>query len=309
MSQFVVLLFSLIFFVAMLVAGTFVYWGYRTRQELGRLELAHRLGRQPTLQARPRSEAPSWMGGPGEWLHHLQQRAGDEGPPQSLLVRIGIFALGGALLVGMSLGLRGIPLGALFGGIPLLLLVSQARERTNQITVQLPDALDLIGRALRAGHAFNDALRQAAIEVPAPLSEELATVSEQHRMGLELRDCLADLVRRNSDNFDIRLFVSVVLLHRETGGNLIEVLSHLSDTIRERLIFGEKVHALTAEVRVSAIILGLLPFFVTGVLLVARPVYLLPLINTDLGRSMLIFAVSSLVIGAVVMQRLSKVEA
>ncbi len=309
MPQLLTLLFALVLFVALLVAGTFVYWGIQTRALAARLELAHRLGRAPAMQTRPHQSAPEWMGGLGEMLQRLQLRAGEDGAPQALLARIVLSSLGGALLIGLVLGLRGVGLGLLFGLIPPLLLLREARARAAAITIQLPDALDLICRALRAGHALNDAVRQAAVEVPAPLSEELSTVSEQHRMGLELRDCLHELVARSEDNFDIRLFVSVVLLHRETGGNLIEVLSHLSETIRERLIFGEKVHALTAEVRVSAIILGTLPFFVTGILAIMRPGYLLPLITTDTGRAMLAVAMGSLFVGAVVMRQLSQVEA
>lgn len=309
MPQLLTLMFALVLFVALLVAGTFLYWGVQTRASAARLELAHRLGRAPSLQARPRQAAPEWMGALGEMLSRLQLRAGEDEAPQGLLARILLFGLGGALLTGLVLGLRGVGPGLLFAMIPPLLLMREARRRAADITVQLPDALDLICRALRAGHAFNDALRQAAIEVPAPLSEELSTVSEQHRMGLELRDCLHELVERNADNFDIRLFVSVVLLHRDTGGNLIEVLTHLAETIRERLIFGEKVHALTAEVRVSAAILGTLPFFVTGILFIMRPGYLLPLITTDTGRAMLAGALASLVVGGLVMRQLSQVEA
>lgn len=309
MPQVLVPLFSLVLFVALLVAGTFVYWGLQNRAQAARLELAHRLGRAPGVQARPRQSVPEWMGRLGVTLAQLQLRAGETEAPQGLLARILLFALGGALLAGLVLGLRGIGLGMLFAAVPPLLLAREARRRAADITIQLPDALDLICRALRAGHAFNDALRQAAIEVPAPLSEELSTVSEQHRMGLDLRDCLNELVDRNSDNFDIRLFVSVVLLHRDTGGNLIEVLTHLAETIRERLIFGEKVHALTAEVRISAIILGTLPFFVTGILFIMRPGYLLPLLTTDTGRIMLVGALASLLVGGVVMRQLSQVEA
>ena len=121
-------------------------------------------------------------------------------------------------------------------------------------------------------------------------------------------DCLESLVVRNSGNFDISLFVGAVLLHRETGGNMVEMLDHMAEMMREQQTFKQKVKALTAEVRMSAVILGVLPFLVTGALAVMQPNYLLPLIQTSLGNKLLGVAVASLVLAGVVMRRLARVE-
>lgn len=288
-------------------------WAVRSSlEEAGRLELARRLGpgdlapeqlwtRKPDLFAQ-------WLGPLGLWLHTLRVRAGKPGSAASVLLPSLLWAVAGVL--GMLLVIRGpgALVGALLGAAPILALEWQIRRRSESITLQLPDALDLTARAMRAGHAFSDALRIAAGEVPSPLGEELGMISEQHRLGLELRTCMESLLARVPDNFELSLWVGAVMLNRETGGNLIETLEHLAETVRERLVFESKVLALTAEVRTSAVILSMLPFGAAILISLAEPRYLLPLLEPGLGRSLLVGALVSMAIGAYLMRRLSRVE-
>jgi tight adherence protein B len=126
---------------------------------------------------------------------------------------------------------------------------------------------------------------------------------------MELRPCLESLLRRVPHCFELRLLVGAVLLNRETGGNLVEILDRLADTVRERLVFEGKVRALTAEVRVSAIILSFMPFAAAAVLTWVDATYLLPLTEPGLGRTMLFGATLSMVAGMLLMRRLAQVEA
>lgn len=301
------LVFAVVSFVVAMLVFTLAWWAAENRRESYRLRMLHRLGVEsleaPVLRLRRQEE-----NGLARSLRDLLERAGDHDSLGHLALRMAIFGLAGLIVSVWLLVGPAKALGALGVVIPLLILRSRAIERDQQLTLQLPDALDRIARTLRAGHAFSDALRLAAEELPPPIGEELARVSEAHRLGVELRDVLEDLAARNSQNFDIRLFVGAVLLHRDTGGNLVEILEHLTETLRERTIFHQKVRALTAEVKVSAWILGALPFLVAGALLAVAPDYLLPLLEKTSGHWMLLGAGASLVLGASLMRRLARVE-
>lgn len=300
-------------FVGALLVSSFLWWSWQTRQDARQQQLTMRVGSvmddSRLLHLREADEA---IRGQGRWRTHLARTlrsAGDERKPRDLLLMMGVMAGAGLFLSFWVLPFPGALAGALVGLAPYLAVAREGRKRSQKLTEQLPDALDLVCRALRAGRAFGDALRLAATELPAPVGEELVQVSEEHRLGIDLRDCLGNLLVRNPKNWDLRLFVGSALLQRETGGNLIEMLEHLAETVRDRLIFESKVEALTAEVRFSAWVLGLLPFLVACLLLLVQPLYLAPLISTQLGRFMLVFGVLSLSVGAVTMRRLAQLEA
>ena len=294
-------------FVGLLSTLTALSWGFAARREVWRRKMAHRLGLDsaaPPLQTF--DDAPRrW---PARWLHGWLARAGHHEDLTHLVVRIGAAALGGLVLTFTVFDGPGSVIGVAVGAVPVLLLMRRARLRAVRITEQLPDALDRVGRALKAGHAFNDALRAAAQDLPEPIGEELARVSEANRLGVDMRTCLEALALQNPGSFDLRLFVSAVLLNRDTGGNLVEILDHLADTIRERLLFQQKVLSLTAETNVSALILGALPFIVAGILLLLRPAYLLPMFVTGPGQVLLAVALGSLTIGVLLLRALARVD-
>lgn len=313
MIQLLPVIFAIVGFAGIGVAVLLGWNALRARQEGRREKLGRRLGaigqESEDLLRKASVSAPAWMGVRfGPWVALLLRRAGREDDPKDFMVRAGAFSVVGFLAL---LILTRSPLaivGLLAGAVPFLLVMRQSTQRTVALSGQLPDGLDLIARTLRAGHAFSDALRISANELPQPLAREFGIVAEEARLGRDPRESLSDLIARNPDNFDLRLFVSSILLQRETGGNLIEMLDSLSNTIRERIIFGEKVEALTAEVRFSALILTAMPFLVAFAILMIRPEYMSPLFQTGMGRTILGAACISLSTGAFIMRRLSTVE-
>lgn len=301
------LIVGIVMFVAVMLVATLVAGAVTARREAWRHKVEHRLGVEGTGIGTLRLNRAEELA-VSRWLRDLLDRAGDHDGLEALFVRMAVFGLAATVVSIWLLAGPAKAAGLLCVFVPLLLLRSRAIQRSTQLTIQLPDALDRIARTLRAGHAFSDALRLAAAELPDPIGEELARVSETHRLGVDMRQALESLSERNNRNFDLRLFVGAVLLHRDTGGNLVEILDQLAETVRERTIFHQKVRALTAEVNVSAIILGALPFIVALALLAVQPDYLRPLFRTDLGHVMLAAAGASLVAGGLLMRRLAMVE-
>ncbi len=311
LGNFVQIAVVVVVFLGMMLSVTLLGGALRKRRDAQREHLRRRLGAgavDPQLFRAGTGVPSPWLGQVGAWLSREIEQAGSSTTPNRLIFQSAALALVGAVAGGWVAGSTGAALGIALGAVPLLLLRYAAGERSELITEQLPDGLDLIVRGLRAGHAFSDSLRTGAKELPLPLGEELGRVSEQHRLGRDLRECMAELIRRNESNFDMRLFVSSVLLQREAGGNLVEILDNLATTIRERLLFQGKVDALTAEVRFSAAVLAALPFVVGGALLILRPGYLSPLWQSELGRLLLVIGLGSLVMGAIVMRILAQVE-
>ncbi len=307
MSTQVQLVLSILVFVSLLTTLTALSWGLAARREARKRKMAHRIGLDVSAQSLTTLDvAPRHW--PLRWFHTQLARAGRREALPHVFVRIGASALGGLVLSFALLDGPASLVGVLAGAIPILLLVRRAHLRSKRITEQLPDALDRIGRALRAGHAFNDALRAAAQDLPEPIGEELARVSEANRLGVDMRTCLETLAQQNPGSFDLRLMVSAVLLNRDTGGNLVEILDHLADTIRERLLFEQKVQSLTAETNVSSMILGVLPFIVAGMLVLLRPAYLQPLFVTGPGQALLAVALGSLAVGVLLLRALARVD-
>ena len=156
--------------------------------------------------------------------------------------------------------------------LPLVYLRGKRAKRIVHLERQLPDAADLIARALRAGHSFPAALGMVGDELPNPLGGEFRIAFDEINYGVSMNDALMNLVSRVPVD-DVRYFVIAVLIQREAGGNLAEILGNIAGIIRERLKLLAKVRVLSAEGRLSAWILGLLPFIVIAALSVLNPSY------------------------------------
>jgi len=144
--------------------------------------------------------------------------------------------------------------------------------------------------------------------MPMPIAAEFARIQEEVRFGREYREAFDKLLERNPGVFDLRIFVSSVMLQRDTGGNLIEILESISDTIRSRFLFDAKVKAMTSEARFSALILGGLPLGVLGILSVMNPDYLDPLWNTTKGNGIVGVSIVLYAVGITIMRDMSNVE-
>lgn len=316
MSPLVFGLITSVVFVGVLLTSSFIYWSIRTTKETRSRSLTRRLGGLAggqedgqlfqMTETDPLVDAFGFM---GRYFDHLVRQAGSPFMPSTLALRILISATTGAVVLGTVFSIRAGILGLLFGLIPWLHIRSLAARRTVALSEQLPDALDLVGRSLQAGHGMPEAMRLCAEEMPLPLARELGRVYEQHNLGRDFRECMTEMANRNPHNFDLRIFVSAVLLQRETGGNLIEILDNISATVRARFVFEAKVRSLTAEARMSSTILGALPFVVSGAIAWLRPDYILLLFSDPLGRTMLLFCLLLFGAGVLLMRSLARVEA
>lgn len=192
--------------------------------------------------------------------------------------------------------------------VPVFYVVYLRDRRTARVSEQLSDALDMMGRSLQAGHALTTSFRLVAAEMPQPISLEFGRAYEEQSLGLAFERTIMNMVARCPENSDLKIFAVSVIVQKETGGNLVEILDKISSTIRERYRFYGKLKALTAEGRVSAAILGALPIVMGLFMWASNPGYAQMLISEPIGRKFLIYAVISWVIGNLWMRRMAKVE-
>ena len=217
----------------------------------------------------------------------------------TLLFVVGLLSAGGPLLSTVLL-----PVGAF---VPIMFVMWKRSRRSQKLSEQLPDALDMMGRSLRAGHALSSAFKMVASELPPPVSLEFARAFEEQNLGLAFEMAVAQMVKRSPMNRDLKIFAVSVIVQKETGGNLVEIIEKIAETIRQRYRFFGKLDTLTAEGRMSSYILGALPIL-TGLFIgFTNPPYVMLLFTTHMGNVIFGFACVSWVIGFVVMRRMAKV--
>ncbi|MFT6377357.1 MAG: tight adherence protein B, partial [bacterium] len=207
-----------------------LYWAYVVRNEARQRDLARRLGtisegsQESLFRQRAADVAATALGRLGTHFQETIDQADMEITVSNLLVRMAVVGvLFGAVLAFFG-SIFGFFVGLIFGLIPYFLIRRTGSKRARALVEQLPDVLDLMARSLQAGLSLNDAFRSVAEEMPLPSAAEFGRIFEEIRFGREYREALGNLVSRNPAIFDLRLFVSSVLLQRETGGNLIEIL-------------------------------------------------------------------------------------
>ncbi|MCL4746884.1 MAG: type II secretion system F family protein [Burkholderiaceae bacterium] len=221
------------------------------------------------------------------------------------------------LLSGVSVFLVGLvfkvpTLIALFAGVgvatvpPLFLLLARDR-RLQKLDAQLPEAVDLIARALRAGHAFPSALQMAGEELPLPIADEFRITFDETNYGVPMGDALMNLATRVPSD-DLRFFVIAVLLQRETGGNLAEILNNIATLIRERFKLMGTVRVLSAEGKLSAWILTLLPFGAAFMISIINPGFMSVLWTDPSGFKLASGAGVLMVLGIFWMWRIIKIR-
>ena len=214
------------------------------------------------------------------------------------------------LLLGQLLHLGLAPtlcLSALAGSLPALYLGWRRRQRLQRFEKQLPEALDLIVRALRAGHSFASALQMVGQELPDPVGREFNIVHDEVNFGVAFQQALTNLTERVPLT-DLRYFVVAVLIQRDSGGNLTELLANISRLIRERLKLIAKVRVLSSDGRLSAWVLSLMPFGLAALMNAFNPEFMTPLWTDPMGVTMLQYLLSMMVIGIVVMLRIIKIR-
>jgi tight adherence protein B len=192
-----------------------------------------------------------------------------------------------------------VALSAAAAVVPVSLVHSRRAQRQRLCDDQLPEALDFLARILRAGHSLATALQMAAEELPNPLAAEFRRCSDQHSLGTNLEDTLKEAAQR-VDTADFAFFVTAVLIQRQTGGDLAEVLTNIGTMARSRIRLQQHVKAITAEGRLVGYILLALPFVFFVVLYAINPGYASVLLTTDIGQYLLM--------GAVIMQLLGLIS-
>lgn len=216
--------------------------------------------------------------------------------------------LGVGLFVFMRSPLLGI-VGLVLGIIAPIsaALISRSRRNT-ALSQQVPDALDMMARSLRAGHGISSGFKLVATEMPSPIAVEFGRCFEEHNMGVDFRDAVEHMTERAPGNLDLKLFAVSLVIQAETGGNLAEVLEKIAETIRERFKFYGKLRAMTAEVKVSAMVISMTPFIFGGLITMSKPQYLLPLFQDPTGQMLLLLAVALWVVGWILLRTLSRVD-
>jgi tight adherence protein B len=195
----------------------------------------------------------------------------------------------------------------LLGSAPLYYLVVKKRNRMRRFLVQLPEGLELIARGLRAGHAFTTGMKLAAENFDDPLGTEFNETLDEINFGISVPEALKNLVHR-VDCPDLSFFVVSVVIQRETGGNLAEIIESIAHIIRERFKFEDKLRVLSGEARFSAKVLVALPLCVLVALRVLNPSYGNVMYEEPLGRMMLAGAAFMMLFGIFVMMRMVKIE-
>jgi len=222
----------------------------------------------------------------------------------TLLVGVGTYTV--VFLLSESI-LFGIIAGVIALNVPGMLVNSKKHKRSRAMTDQLPESLNIISSGLRAGFSFPQALQVVVREIEGPLSTEFSRLLRENRLGKPMDDALKDLLER-IENDDLELLVTALLIQRQVGGNLAEVLDGISHTIRERVRIKGEIRTMTAEGRMSAIILSALPVGVALILSVLNPEYVSTLIREPIGIAMIIGAVIMQLIGIFFIRKIVEID-
>jgi tight adherence protein B len=242
-------------------------------------------------------------------LEAFIERAGHGFPAYRLvLLSLSLGSVGGVLAWGMTRNPWIVPVAALgLAWLPVMKLKMDLTRRFNLFEEQLPEALDVITRALRAGYPFNETLRVVSTEMEAPIAKEFGVAFDEINYGLDMRWALKSLVNR-MPSVSLMAVVTTVLVQRETGGNLAETLQTISGVIRARFKFQRNVRTLTAEARMSAWVLILVPFFLFAVLFATNPEYIRILIMEPVGKKLLLTGFVLLTMGSLWIRRMINLE-
>ncbi|MDY0058413.1 MAG: type II secretion system F family protein [Myxococcota bacterium] len=231
-------------------------------------------------------------------LQDLLDQAGEPTSPGSFVLRSLLWGLGPALVLGTLTLSPGVALLCCLGGLlPLVLLLQRRGKRMQKIDAQLPVALEIMTISLRAGHSLAQTIELSANELQAPLGDELRRAAEEHRLGRSLEEVLVSMSRRLPGCRALRTFVVAVLVLQQTGGNLIEIIEKIIETLRMQTQYERKLGAMTAEGKSSARMLSGLPLAFIALAYLADPGYIGMLFTDPIGQKLLIVSVTLWCVG------------
>lgn len=259
------------------------------------------------------SEIPSldaWLSG-RSWARRMEHLL-EQADSRLTVVQLVLFALLGVaagLVVSFWTGLVPGLLVSAFGALlPFGLLVRARERRSRALSEQLPEALEMMARSLRAGHALSSAFQLVAGEMPEPVNVEFARAFEEQRLGMSLERAVREMAARAPTNGDLKVFAVSAVIQKETGGNLAEILDGIAATVRDRYRFEGKLRSLTAEARITAWFVSAMPLVMGAFFALAAPEYSVRLIDNPAGRSMLAGGVGAWILGVVWFDRLTRFD-
>lgn len=308
------------------LAVVFLYFGWRsstltetqkrTRDQLQRLSM---IGREDTIDADiVRDKRLSSIGFLDQVLGSfpLAKRIELLLYKAGMQMRVGTFFLislvcgaGAMLLFNLLLGrpLIALLVGVVCAFIPYMVVRNKRNKRMRQMDEQLPDSMDLMTSALRAGLSLPAALQLVAQEGPSPLAEEFGYTFDEQNLGMDIKDAMVNMARR-IDSLDIKFFVTAVVVQRETGGNLAEIMDNIAHIIRERFRILGDVRSLTAHGRFSGVILSVLPIAMGFLIALIAPDYMLGFIRDPVGQVLLLAALFLQLVGFIWIRRVVNIR-
>jgi tight adherence protein B len=243
------------------------------------------------------------------WLARLIEQSGGGVTPSAILIAsLALAGIAGMLVVSLSRFVwLSIPAAFAAGALPFLWLMRRRSARLKRFEEQFPEALDLLSRAIRAGHAFQTAMGMVADELPDPIGAEFKKTFDQQNYGLPLRDALNAMPER-VPIIDVHFFVTAVLIQRDTGGNLSEILDNLAHVVRERFKILRQVRVHTAHGRLTGYVLLALPGALGIALSMLNRGHMEPLFREPMGQNWLIGAAVMQTVGYFWIKRVIKIE-
>ena len=244
----------------------------------------------------------------GDLRKMLEQGGVKMGPTQFLMLTI-VLALagaGGCLLARTPLYMVPVA-GFIAGASPMLFVIFKRKRRLAKFGVQLPEALELISRALRAGHSLGAGFNLVGEEMADPIRSEFSRCYEEQNLGIPLEDAIQSMTDR-VPNLDLKFFATAITLQRQTGGDLAEILDKIGHLVRERFKIWGQIQALTGEGRLSGIVLLALPPILFVVMYRLNQDYMMVLFREEMGKKLLAFAVVMQLIGAFVIKKIINIK-
>jgi tight adherence protein B len=227
---------------------------------------------------------------------------------QFLAATLGLSAVGALIIFALGLPLFFAPLAAAaLGSLPFGFVFISRKRRIAAFARQLPAALELIGRALRSGHSLAAAINLVGDEMAQPIAGEFARCYEEQNLGIPLEEALEGMTER-VPNLDLRFFATAVILQRQTGGDLAEILDKIGHLVRERFQIYGQIQALTGEGRLSGIVLLALPPVLFVVMYRLNPDYMMVLFTDEIGKLLLTGAVFMQLLGALVIKKIINIK-
>lgn len=241
-------------------------------------------------------------------VSQLIKQGKSKGTPGTYLLVCALLGLVGGYvgILGTDRIWIGLFLAGMLGYIPIFYLKRKKNARMTAFHRQLPEVLDLMSRALKSGHTFGGAMRMVADEFEDPIGSEFGQTLDEINYGMDVDRALDNLLDR-VDVADLKFFAVSVNIQRETGGNLAEIVSNIARLVRERFVLYGKVRVLSAEGRLSALLLSSLPFITAGILYFVNPDYMGRMWTTELGLNMSYGALTGMVVGILCMRKMVKI--